>query len=55
MTTLFLLLLQNCNFTTVMNHNVIRYAEYLICDPCETQRGHDSKTENCGNKALEEG
>ena len=38
-----------------MNHNVIRYAEYLICDPCETQRGHDSKTENCGNKALEEG
>ncbi|ERE68548.1 hypothetical protein H671_7g17857, partial [Cricetulus griseus] len=34
--TLFLLLLHNCNFATVMNHNVhIEYAGYLIGDPCE--------------------
>lgn len=34
---LFLLLLRNCDFATGMNCNInIRYAEYLLCDPCET-------------------
>jgi hypothetical protein len=33
---LFLYLLHNCNFSTVMNCDVnTGYAGYLICDPCE--------------------
>ena len=38
------LLLPNCNFATVMNHNINTWcAEYLICDP---QRVHNPQVEN---------
>jgi hypothetical protein len=33
---IILLLFHNCNFATVMNHNVnIWYAGYLMYEPCE--------------------
>lgn len=33
---IILLLVHNCNFATVINHNVyILYVAYLICHPCE--------------------
>lgn len=39
------LLLHNCNFASVMNHNVnIWYAGYLISDP---QSGHSPQIESC--------
>lgn len=49
--TLIPLLLHNCNFATVMSHNVsIWYAGYLVCD---SQRGCDTQVENhCPPAAL---
>jgi hypothetical protein len=49
---LFLFLFHNCNFATVINHNVnIWNARYLICNPCKrviwSQRGSDPQVENC--------
>jgi hypothetical protein len=49
---LFSMLLQNCNFSTVMSHNINTwYVGYLIFNPCERvvwppQRGHDPWVEN---------
>ena len=45
-----LLLLHNCNFTTVMNCNVnVWDTGYLICD---SQRGRDPQVENCCSRQF---
>ena len=46
---IIMLLLHNCNFATVMNHNVNKlYIGYLICDQ---QMGHESQVENYCTKS----